>query len=126
MFLPRSALRAFSATIFLLMPCQSSTYTAICVISSKSNPNSLLFILLHFPVTNATSSPSHAIKKQIEGIVRRRLFAVVDWQDHPTMLRFIRLYSPLSLEEEGLQVYVSYLKKVIAISGGLNLSNWWN
>ncbi|KAF8391623.1 hypothetical protein HHK36_023929 [Tetracentron sinense] len=55
-----------------------------------------------------------ASKKQLEGIVRKRLSAAVDQRDHATILRFIRLFSPLGLEEEGLQVYVAYLKKVIA------------
>uniref|UniRef100_A0A5B6ZI42 Conserved oligomeric Golgi complex subunit 4 n=1 Tax=Davidia involucrata TaxID=16924 RepID=A0A5B6ZI42_DAVIN len=60
-----------------------------------------------------------ASKKQLEGIVRRRLSAAVDQRDHTTILRFIRLFSPLGLEEEGLQVYVSYLKKVIAMRSRL-------
>nr|GMD36412.1 conserved oligomeric Golgi complex subunit 4 [Ipomoea batatas] len=60
-----------------------------------------------------------ASKKQLEAIVRRRLAAAVDQRDHPTVLRFIRLYSPLGLEEEGLQVYVGYLKKVIAMRSRL-------
>ncbi|KAJ4847456.1 Golgi transport complex subunit 4 [Turnera subulata] len=51
-------------------------------------------------------------KKQLESIVRKRLANAVDQRDHPTVLRFVRLYSPLGLEEEGLQVYVSYLKRV--------------
>ncbi|KAM3306933.1 hypothetical protein P3S67_008676 [Capsicum chacoense] len=54
-------------------------------------------------------------KKQLEGIVRRKLGEAVDQRDHSTVLRFIRLYPPLALEEEGLQVYVAYLKKVIAM-----------
>ncbi|CAH9104611.1 unnamed protein product [Cuscuta europaea] len=58
-------------------------------------------------------------KKQLETIVRRRLTAAVDQRDHPTVLRFIRLYSPLELHEEGLQVYVGYLKKVIAMRSRL-------
>ncbi|KAL1562188.1 Golgi transport complex subunit 4 [Salvia divinorum] len=53
-------------------------------------------------------------KKQLEGIVKKRLSAAVDQRDHPTILRFIKLFKPLALEEEGLQVYVSYLKKVIS------------
>lgn len=56
-----------------------------------------------------------ASKKQLEGIVRKKLSAAVDQRDHPTILRFIRLYTPLGLEEEGLQVYVAYLKKVIGM-----------
>ncbi|KAI8025016.1 Conserved oligomeric Golgi complex subunit 4 [Camellia lanceoleosa] len=58
-------------------------------------------------------------KNQLEAIVRKRLSAAVDQRDHPTILRFIKLYSPLSLEEEGLQVYVGYLKKVIAMRSRL-------
>ncbi|KAM0048543.1 putative oligomeric Golgi complex, subunit 4 protein [Helianthus debilis subsp. tardiflorus] len=54
-------------------------------------------------------------KKRLEAIVRRRLAAAVDQRDHAGVLRFIRLYSPLALEEEGLQAYVSYLKKVISV-----------
>ncbi|EYU32299.1 hypothetical protein ABFS82_02G180000 [Erythranthe guttata] len=53
-------------------------------------------------------------KKQLEGIAKKKLSAAVDQRDHPTILRFIKLYTPLGLEEEGLQVYVSYLRKVIS------------
>ncbi|KAI9076792.1 hypothetical protein K1719_041208 [Acacia pycnantha] len=60
-----------------------------------------------------------ASKKQLEGIVRKKLSTAVDQRDHPTILRFIRLYSPLGLEEEGLQVYVGYLKKVIGMRSRL-------
>ncbi|XP_054782804.1 conserved oligomeric Golgi complex subunit 4-like [Prosopis cineraria] len=56
-----------------------------------------------------------ASKKQLEGIVRKKLSAAVDQRDHPAILRFIRLHTPLGLEEEGLQVYVAYLKKVIGM-----------
>ncbi|KAK4268940.1 hypothetical protein QN277_022164 [Acacia crassicarpa] len=60
-----------------------------------------------------------ASKKQLEGIVRKKLSTAVDQRDHPTILRFIQLYSPLGLEEEGLQVYVGYLKKVIGMRSRL-------
>ncbi|KAF5176206.1 Conserved oligomeric golgi complex subunit, partial [Thalictrum thalictroides] len=60
-----------------------------------------------------------ASKKQLEGIVRKRLSNAVDQRDHPTILRFVRLFLPLGLEEEGLQVYVAYLKKVIAMRSRL-------
>ncbi|RVW37707.1 Conserved oligomeric Golgi complex subunit 4 [Vitis vinifera] len=33
-----------------------------------------------------------ASKKQLEGIVRKRLAAAVDQRDHPTILRFVRLF----------------------------------
>ena len=60
-----------------------------------------------------------ASKRQLEGIVKRKLSAAVDQRDHATILRFIRLYTPLGLEEEGLQVYVAYLKKVIGMRSRL-------
>lgn len=56
-----------------------------------------------------------AYKSQLESIVRKRLSSAVEHRDHPTILRFINLYSPLGLEEEGLQVYVGYLRKVISM-----------
>lgn len=56
-----------------------------------------------------------ASKKQLQGIVRKRLSSAVDQQDHHSVLRFIKLYPPLGLEEEGLQAYVSYLRRVIAM-----------
>lgn len=64
-----------------------------------------------------------AAKHQLEGIVRKKLSAAVDQRDHKMILRFIRIYKPLGLEEEGLQVYVSYLKKVIAMRARLEFEN---
>eukprot|EP01018_Ginkgo_biloba_P012353 Gb_28119 [translate_table: standard] len=43
----------------------------------------------------------------------------VDERDHPTILRFIKFSPPLGLEEEGLQLYVSYLRKDIALRSRL-------
>ncbi|KAL3534739.1 hypothetical protein ACH5RR_003200 [Cinchona calisaya] len=62
-----------------------------------------------------------ASKKQLQGIVRKRLASAVDQRDHPTILRFIKLYPPLGLEEEGLQAYVNYLKKVISMRSRMEL-----
>ncbi|KAH1097376.1 hypothetical protein J1N35_014297 [Gossypium stocksii] len=64
-----------------------------------------------------------ASKKQLEGIVKKKLMAAVDQRDHATILRFIKLYSPLGLDEEGLQVYVGYLKKVIGMRSRLEYEN---
>ncbi|KAK3024620.1 hypothetical protein RJ639_043948 [Escallonia herrerae] len=55
----------------------------------------------------------------LESIVRKRLSAAVDQRDHATILRFVRLYPPLGLEEEGLQAYVGYLKKVVSMRSRL-------
>ncbi|XP_013629346.1 PREDICTED: conserved oligomeric Golgi complex subunit 4 [Brassica oleracea var. oleracea] len=62
-------------------------------------------------------------KKQLEGIAKKKLLAAIDQRDHPTILRFVRLYSPLGMEEEGLQLYVGYLKKVIAMRGRMEYEN---
>ncbi|KAI3846175.1 hypothetical protein MKW92_030063 [Papaver armeniacum] len=51
-------------------------------------------------------------KKKLEGIIRKKLSNAVDQRDHSTIMRFIMLFPLLGLEEEGLQVYVNYLKKV--------------
>ncbi|KAK3004108.1 hypothetical protein RJ639_018245 [Escallonia herrerae] len=52
-------------------------------------------------------------------IVRKWLSTAVDQHNHATILRFMRLYPPLDLEEEGLQAYVGYLKKVISMRSRL-------
>ncbi|KAJ0113210.1 hypothetical protein Patl1_00691 [Pistacia atlantica] len=64
-----------------------------------------------------------AAKKQLEAIVKKRVVAAVDQRDHGTILRFIKLYSPLGIEEEGLQVYVGYLKKVIGMRSRMEYDN---
>ncbi|OVA04695.1 Exocyst complex component Sec6 [Macleaya cordata] len=64
-----------------------------------------------------------ASKKQLEGIVRKKLSTAVDQREHPTILRFIKLFPLLGLEEEGLQVYVAYLKKVIALRSRLEFEH---
>ncbi|KAK3018849.1 hypothetical protein RJ639_003477 [Escallonia herrerae] len=48
-------------------------------------------------------------------IVRKRLSVAVDQRDHATILLFVRLYPLLGLEEEGLQAYIGYLKKVVSM-----------
>ncbi|KAK8945557.1 Conserved oligomeric Golgi complex subunit 4 [Platanthera guangdongensis] len=62
-------------------------------------------------------------KRQLESIVRNRLVAAVDKRDHPTILRFVRVFPLLGLQEEGLQIYVSYLRKVIAIRSRLEFEH---
>ncbi|KAI5344317.1 PREDICTED: conserved oligomeric Golgi [Prunus dulcis] len=62
-------------------------------------------------------------KRQLESIVRRKLSEAVDQREHPTVLRFIRLYTPLGLETEGLQVYVGYLRKVIGMRSRLEFEH---
>ncbi|KAG0501331.1 hypothetical protein HPP92_001403 [Vanilla planifolia] len=58
-------------------------------------------------------------KRQLESIVRKRLASAVDKRDHNTILQFVRIFPPLGLQEEGLQIYVSYLRKVISLRSRL-------
>ncbi|KAG2312414.1 hypothetical protein Bca52824_023971 [Brassica carinata] len=53
----------------------------------------------------------------------KKLLTAIDRRDHPSILRFVQLYSPLGMEEEGLQLYVGYLKKVIAMRGRVEYEN---
>nr|XP_011468891.1 PREDICTED: conserved oligomeric Golgi complex subunit 4 [Fragaria vesca subsp. vesca] len=62
-------------------------------------------------------------KKLLESIVKKKLNAAVDQRDHMNVLRFIRLYTPLGIEEEGLQAYVSYLRKVIGMRSRLEFEH---
>ncbi|ERM93568.1 hypothetical protein AMTR_s00004p00104770 [Amborella trichopoda] len=54
-------------------------------------------------------------KRQLESIVRKKLSAAVDQQTHGEILRFVRIFPMLGLRAEGLQIYVSYLRKVISM-----------
>lgn len=58
-------------------------------------------------------------KQKLEGLIRKKLTNAIEERDHSTVLRFIKLFPPLGLEEEGLQVYVSYLRKDIALRSRL-------
>ncbi|KAK8947368.1 Conserved oligomeric Golgi complex subunit 4 [Platanthera zijinensis] len=51
------------------------------------------------------------------------LTTAVDKRDHLTILCFVRVFPLLGLQEEGLQIYVSYLRKVIAIRSRLEFEH---
>ncbi|KAH9305483.1 hypothetical protein KI387_009887 [Taxus chinensis] len=54
-------------------------------------------------------------KQKLEGIIKKRISTAIEERDHSTILRFIKLFPALGLEEEGLQLYVSYLRKDISL-----------
>lgn len=56
-----------------------------------------------------------AYKKQLEGIVKKKLLAAIDHRDHDSVVKFIRLYPLFENNDEGLKMYVGYLKKVISL-----------
>ncbi|XP_078439743.1 conserved oligomeric Golgi complex subunit 4 [Wolffia australiana] len=60
------------------------------------------------------------IKRQLESVVRRRLSLAIDQRDKPGILLFLRTFPPLGLQQEGLQVYVAYLRKEIALRSRLD------
>ncbi|CAL4967838.1 unnamed protein product [Urochloa decumbens] len=74
-----------------------------------------LTIDARFPTDDDLRRDLLDIKRRLEGLARRRLAAAVDAQDHPAVLRLVRLFPLLALADEGLQVYVAYLKKVVAL-----------
>ncbi|VAH84350.1 unnamed protein product [Triticum turgidum subsp. durum] len=74
-----------------------------------------LAIDARFPTDDDLRRDLLDIKRRLEGLARRRLSAAVDAQDHPAVLRLVRLFPLLDLAPEGLQVYVAYLKKVVAL-----------
>ncbi|CAL9076203.1 unnamed protein product [Musa textilis] len=63
------------------------------------------------------------VKRHVESIARKRLTAAVDQRDHPAVLRLVQVFPPLGLQEEGLQIYVAYLKKVIALRARLDFEH---
>ncbi|KAK9830013.1 hypothetical protein WJX72_009198 [[Myrmecia] bisecta] len=53
-------------------------------------------------------------KSSLEEIVRRKLADATQKNDHVAVIRFTRLFRPLRLQEEGLKVFTSYLRQLIA------------
>ncbi|GLJ38521.1 hypothetical protein SUGI_0785060 [Cryptomeria japonica] len=58
-------------------------------------------------------------KQKLESIVKKKISSAIEERDHPSILRFIKLFPALGLEEEGLQLYVSYLRKDVALRSRL-------
>lgn len=52
-------------------------------------------------------------KQKLENLIRSNLASAVEERDHQSVVRFVKLFPPLALEEEGLRTFVSYLRKVI-------------
>lgn len=62
-------------------------------------------------------------KKKLESIVRKNLTEAVDKREHERIVRYVRIYGLLGLEEEGLQVYVGYIRKVIGLRSRLEFDH---
>lgn len=54
-------------------------------------------------------------KQKLEGIIRKKLAAAIEVKDHANVVRFVKLYPPLRLQDEGLRSYVGYLRKVVSM-----------
>lgn len=83
--------------------------------AAASAVHEFLAIDARFPTDDDLRRDLLDIKRRLEGLARRRLAAGVEAQDHPAVLRLVRLFPLLALADEGLQVYVAYLKKVVAL-----------
>jgi hypothetical protein len=51
-------------------------------------------------------------KQKLERIIRKKLAAAIEAKDHANVVRFVKLYPPLRLQEEGVRSYVGHLRKV--------------
>jgi conserved oligomeric Golgi complex subunit 4 len=63
------------------------------------------------------------LKRRLESLIRRNLTTAIDSRDHLSVLRLIRLFPLLSLSKEGLQTFVSYLKKVVSVRARLDFEH---
>ncbi|XP_039810106.1 conserved oligomeric Golgi complex subunit 4-like isoform X2 [Panicum virgatum] len=85
------------------------------LVAAATAAHEFLTIDARFPTDDNLRRDLLDIKRRLEGLARRRLTAAVDAQDHPAVLRLVRLFPLLALADEGLQVYVAYLKKVVTL-----------
>lgn len=51
---------------------------------------------------------------RLEGIVRERSREAAAGNDHPGVVRYVRLYRPLRLQQEGMELLVGYLRGLIS------------
>lgn len=56
----------------------------------------------------------HDGRAKLENIVRSRAQEAVNSNDHSTVIRYIRLHKPLRLQQEGMEILVSYLRDLIS------------
>ncbi|KAG2598009.1 conserved oligomeric Golgi complex subunit 4-like [Panicum virgatum] len=85
------------------------------LVAAATAAHEFLTIDARFPTDDNLRRDLLDIKRRLEGLARRRLAAAVDAQDHPAVLRLVSLFPLLALADEGLQVYVAYLKKVVTL-----------
>ncbi|KAL9266331.1 Conserved oligomeric Golgi complex subunit 4-like protein [Drosera capensis] len=60
-------------------------------------------------------------KRELEGVLRRGVAEAVERGEGEVVVRFVKVFPVLGLEEEGLQVYVNYMKKVISMRSRMEL-----
>ncbi|XP_020097435.1 conserved oligomeric Golgi complex subunit 4 [Ananas comosus] len=63
------------------------------------------------------------LRRRLESLARRRLADAVDRRDHPSVLRLLRLFPLLSLPDEALRTFVSYLRKIVALRSRLEFDH---
>lgn len=62
-------------------------------------------------------------KVKLETIIRKKLSVAIEGKDHDNVVRFVKLYPPLRLQEEGLRSYTGYLRKVVALRARNDFEN---
>jgi hypothetical protein len=52
-------------------------------------------------------------KEKLENLIRKNLASAIEDRDHHSVVRYVKLFAPLAIEEEGLRTFLNYLRKVI-------------
>lgn len=63
------------------------------------------------------------LKRRLELIVRKKLAESVDKKDHGLILRYVRIFPMIGIREDGLRIYVGYLKSVVSFRSKLELEH---
>ncbi|DBA99835.1 TPA: Golgi transport complex subunit 4, variant 2 [Trebouxia sp. C0004] len=53
-------------------------------------------------------------QQELKKVVQAQLVEAVRKQEHNTVVRFVRLYAPLRMKDEGIQVFTEYVRNLIA------------
>ncbi|ONK71711.1 uncharacterized protein A4U43_C04F11570 [Asparagus officinalis] len=78
-----------------------------------------------FPSSSASEQRQQllALKSKLESIIKAKLAAAVDAKDHNAILRFVRILPALGLQDDGLKIYVNYLRSVVGFRSKLEFEH---
>ncbi|XP_020273551.1 conserved oligomeric Golgi complex subunit 4-like [Asparagus officinalis] len=93
--------------------------------SAAASVHSFLQIDAQFPSSSASEQRQQllALKSKLESIIKAKLAAAVDAKDHNAILRFVRILPALGLQDDGLKIYVNYLRSVVGFRSKLEFEH---